>query len=167
MRSILSFLFVVIILSSNAQVKNPFVNLNFDKVVMYDFVGGKGTDLYIINENGALAKNIKKQVILGKENIGNLNAKLGNRKSYGGSKAFCFDPHLGFVYYFKGKVIAHLTICLDCNQLRSSIDIPAQNQGKAGQGKDIYYILDGLSKSFRSFLNQLLVANNFSHQRGK
>jgi hypothetical protein len=151
-------------ISLNGQTKNPFLHLKFDKIVMYDFVGGKGSDLYIVNENGGLAKNIKGQVKLDKENVMKLNSKLGNKKSYGGGTAACFDPHAGFVYYLKDKVVAHVTICLDCNRLYSSIDIPAQKQGKVGKGKDIYYLSDGLSIPFRNFINQLLVANNFSHQ---
>ncbi len=147
-----------------AQIKNPFPHLKFEKIMMYDFVGGKGSDLYIVNENGGLAKNIIKQVKLDKENVMKFNSKLGNKKSYGGATAACFDPHVGFVYYLKNKIIAHVTICLDCNRLYSSIDIPAQKQGKVGEGKDIYYLSDGLSISFRNFINQLLFANNFSHQ---
>jgi hypothetical protein len=68
------------------------------------------------------------------------------------------------VYFLKGKPVGQITICLGCNRLYSSIDIPAQKQGKQGEGKDTYYILDGLSKSFRQFTNELLKKNKFAHQ---
>ena len=93
-----------------------------------------------------------------------MSSKLGDKKSFGGVTAFCFDPHVGFVYYLKGKVVAHISVCVDCNRLRSSIDIPAQKQGKVGNGDDVYYIASGLSKSFRQFINTLLQKNQFSHQ---
>ena len=62
------------------------------------------------------------------------------------------------------KPIAQIKICLECNRLESDIEIPAQKQGKQGKGKEIYYISDGLSKSFRLFINQLLKKYKFSHQ---
>lgn len=120
--------------------------------------------MFIVNEKGQLAKTVIKHVVLNKETISALSKKLGQRESYGGVQAACFDPHLGFVYYEKGKVVAHITVCLDCNILHSSIDIPAQMHGKAGKGKDAYYLAGGLSRSFRKFLNSLLATNKFSHQ---
>jgi len=146
------------------QPQNPFATIKFDKVVMYDFEGGKDSDLSIVDDKGNLAKSISKEVELNKKSTENLTRKLGELKSYGGATASCFDPHLGLVYYYKGKTVAHISICLDCNRLRSSMDIPAQKQGKVGVGKDAYYISDGLSKSFRMFLNELLKKNRFSHQ---
>ena len=131
---------------------------------MYDFDGGKGSDLYIVDDKGQLAKSISKQFQLDKGSFTKLNKKLSERKSYGSPTAACFDPHLGFVYYLKGKVVGHVTICLDCNRLYSSIKIIAQQQGKIGQGKEAYYISDGLSQSFRNFLNTLLIKKKFSHQ---
>ncbi len=62
------------------------------------------------------------------------------------------------------KIVAHISVCLDCNVLRSGIDIPAQKQGKVGEGNSAYYTADGLTKSFRQFLNDLLKRYNFSHQ---
>lgn len=157
-----------ILISANGQVKNPFLALKYDRVVMYDFEGGKGAEsVFIIGDKGELAKTVKKQVQLNKKTIAALNKRLGQNESYGGAQAACFDPHLGFVYYEHGKVVAHISICLDCNVLHSSMDIPAQMQRKTGEGNSVYYLGAGLSKPFRKFLNDLLVANNFSHQLKK
>lgn len=150
--------------TANSQSRNPFSTLKFDKVLIYDFEGGKGSDLYIIDEKGALAKSITKQVQLHREEANTLSSLLGNRRSYGGATASCFEPHLGIVYYLNGKVVGHITVCLDCNRLRSSIDIPAQKQGKVGTGKSVYYMADGLSTSFRQYLNKFIQKNGFSHQ---
>ena len=62
------------------------------------------------------------------------------------------------------KIVGNVLICMDCNVLRSSIDIPAQKQNKQGQGDKAYYLGDGMSKSFRLFINDLLIKNNFSQQ---
>jgi hypothetical protein len=151
--------------SSYGQTKNPFLSLKFDKVAIYDFEGGKGEqDFYIVDEKGQLAKSIRKQVQLDKSTINTLNTKLGDKKSYGGGTAACFDPHLGIVYFLKDKIVAHISVCLDCNRLRSSIDIQAQKQGKVGTGNNAYYLSDGLSKSFRHYLNDILKKYSFSHQ---
>ena len=162
MRQTILLLIVTCFLSFH-QTSNPFLNLKFDKLVMYDFEGGKDLGL-IIDDNGRLAKTVKKQAILDKVNIEKLSRRLGEKTSYGGTTAFCFDPHAGMVYYLKGKVVAHVSICLDCNRLKSSIVIPAQKQGKVGEEDEVYYIADGLSKSFRKFINSLLVKHQFSHQ---
>jgi len=164
MRLIVYILSLIIAISSKGQVQNPFQTLKFDKVIMYDFKGGKGSDLYIVDDKGQLAKSISKNVELDKENVSRLISKLGDSKSYGAPTSACFDPHLGIVYYAQGKIVGHITICLDCNRLYSSVEIAAQKQGKIGQGKNAYYIADGLSNSFRQFLNRLLVKYNFSHQ---
>jgi hypothetical protein len=146
------------------QATNPFAKLKFDKVMMYDFNGGKGEDLSIINPSGRLAASVTKQVQLSPAETSRFTSRIGSRRSYGGSTASCFDPHLGFVYYLNGKSVAHITVCLDCNRLRAVPDIPARKQGKAGSGKDAYYLSDGLSKSLRQYLNGLIKANSFSHQ---
>ena len=164
---LLGIFFLLILSTTSKSQNNPFLTLKFDKLIMYDFAGGKGSDLYIVDDKGQLAKSISKQIRLEKVNITKLNKKLGEKKSYGNPTAACFDPHLGFVYYLKGKIVGHITICLDCNRLHSSIKIIAQQQGKVGQGKEAYYISDGLSESFRIFLNALLVKYNFSEKKKK
>lgn len=154
------FLFVTCVLG---QQKNPFLQLHYDKVVMYDYLPEGEKAGTVINSKGKLVSTVVKKVQLDSITIQKLDQKLSDKKSYGGSTAFCFDPHLGIVYYANDKVIAHVSICLSCNRLRSSIEIPAQKQGKVGEGKEAYYIADGLSKSFRSFLNGLVKKHGFSH----
>lgn len=164
-KPIVFFLFLLTVsLASKSQTKNPFLHLKFDKVVFYDFegIGEKGG--LIVDNNGKYLQAIVKQIQLDTTTIKKLNSKLAAKKSYGNGTAACFDPHCGFVYFEKGKPVAQISICLGCNRLYSSIDIPAQKQGKQGEGEHAYYILDGLSKSFRQFINGLLIKNKFSHQ---
>ena len=147
------------------QTSNPFLTLNFDKVIMYDFEPGGDKGGSIVEDNGQLTKNIKKQVQLDEQSWTNLDKKLSDKKSFGGRPAACYDPHVGFVYYFKNKIVGHITICMECNRLHSSIDIPAQRQGKVKLSDgSVEYLGIGMSKSFRLFLNSLLKKNNFSHQ---
>lgn len=142
---------------------NPFTKLKFDKVIAYDFSGGKESDLSIVTPAGKLSKSVSKQKELPNSLAKELSIQLGSKSSYGKGTASCFEPHLGFVYYYKGKIVAHVTVCLDCNRLRSSIDIPAQKQGKAESEGEVYYMLDGMSDAFRSFLNAIVKQYQFSH----
>jgi hypothetical protein len=164
MKKIVLCFFLLMSISGFCQ-NNPFTKLQFDSVVLYDFIGDKGEEeSSIIDKNGRLAKSVTKQITLDQSTIAALNKKLESRTSYGAGTSSCFIPHLGIVYYLKNKPVAFISICMDCNRLRSSKNIPAQNQGKTGKGKAAYYLLDGMSNSFRSYLNGILKKYNFSHQ---
>src|SRR5215203_109401 len=102
MRIFILLFLLTVFTNINSQSANPFLNLKFDKVMMYDFEGGKDADLYIISDSGKLAKSVTKAVQLKKAQVNTLSTKLGSKQAYGGSTAACFDPHLGFVYYLNG-----------------------------------------------------------------
>ncbi|MFD2720063.1 hypothetical protein ACFST9_15170 [Hymenobacter monticola] len=166
MRLLFSFLLSILSLSSEAQLRNPFSTLKFDKVLFYDFEEAadkiyKGS---ILTKDGKPIQRITKQVELSGVMIKALNSKLGDKKSYGQGTAACFDPHCGFDYFLKEIPVAQITICLGCNGLHSSLDIPAQKQGKLGQGANTYFFLSGMSKSMRKFINGLVIENQFNYQ---
>lgn len=93
-----------------------------------------------------------------------LTRLLGLKSSYGQRVAACFDPHLGIVYFLNGKPANHITICMDCNRLISSIDNPNQYQGKQlSENGEVYYTLIGMSEKLRAHLNKLLIKYRFSH----
>ena len=145
----------------SGQSPNPYASLLFDKLVMYAYNGAdKGAP--IVNQQGELDTTVIKQAMIDPRTAKRLNSRLGDIKSFGSIAAACFEPHLGFVYYRKGKAVAHLDICLACNRLRSSLRIKAQEQGRHGTGRDVYYQLDGMSPAFRQFLNGLLIRYHFS-----
>jgi hypothetical protein len=164
MKIALMMLFCFFHLSFSKKVNNPYLKLKFDRVMMYDFSGAKGWNQYIVDDKDKLANSITKVTILDNKTVTDLNKRLGDKHSFGAGEAACFDPHLGFVYYLHGKIVAHITVCLDCNVLVSSLPLDAQKQGKVGEGKDAYYMADGPSPALRSFLNGLLKKYNFSHQ---
>ncbi len=149
---------------TKSQTKNPYRDLKFDKVILYDFEPSAEKGSLIIDNGGKPLQTIVKQIQLDPATIKSFSSKLGNKASFGNVTAFCFDPHCGLVYFLKDKPVAQIAICLECNKLRSTIDLPAQQQGKQGQGQDVYYISDGLSKTFRKHINEMLKKYSFSHQ---
>jgi hypothetical protein len=161
-----NFLLLAILLSAVVSAQNPFESLKYDKVVIYDYEGSKGreTDVLIVDKNGKLNPQVKKQATLNITEGKDLASRLGLKKSYGGGSAACFDPHLGVVFYYKDKIVRFVSVCMDCNRLQADVDIPAQKQNKVGKGEQAYYIGEGMSDPFRSYLNALLKKYDFSHQ---
>lgn len=150
---------------SYAQTPNPFLALQADSIVIYDFEWRGITSEYfsIIDKEGRLASTVKKSTRLDPKESEKLSALLVRKTSYGQSTAACFEPHLGVVYFKTGKPVAHVTICVSCNRLESSVRIAAQEQGKMGEGDIVSYTLKGMSKNFRKYLDNLLKKYNFSH----
>jgi hypothetical protein len=145
-------------------------NLNsIDSIIFYDFEGTiKTENNSIVNNKGTVNyKLVSKSFRLNKSNQIVFNNSIHQKSSYGKGTASCFDPHLGIVYFSKGKPIYYLNICFSCNVLRANFDIPNQKQGKQGKGEKAYYLLDGMSKGFRLYLNNLIAKYNFSNQINK
>jgi hypothetical protein len=143
---------------------------SIDSIIFYDFDGdAKGEYSSIVNENGKLnQKIIAKSFKLNKTKFAEFNKILNQKESYGKVTAFCFDPHLGIVFFSKGIPLKYINICFGCNGLRANFRIIAQEQGKQGKGKNVYYILNGMSKKIRKYLNKLIAENNFGNQiKGK
>ena len=161
---VLTFFFLAICLNTSAQQINPFLNLRFDKVIICDYESDGEHSYPLVDKNWTLTKIVKKNTRIDKQTISTLNIKLGAKKSYGQVQAYCFEPHFGILYYKMNKVVAQIEICLSCNVLFSSIEIPAQKQGKQGKGDKVYYLGNGMSKSFRKFINSIIKKYNFSHQ---
>lgn len=144
------------------QAANGSKRLKFDKAAIYDFEGRKGRGLFIV-EHGKLSSSISKQKILSNSEADTMLVRLYQKASYGGLMAECFDPHLGIVYYSKDSMVAHITVCLDCNRISMSMQIPGLQQGRTATADEIYYMQTGMSKSFRKFLNGLILKYGFSH----
>lgn len=145
---------------------NPFLTLQYDSVVIYDFEWRtKYASHLSIIDNGKLASTVTKSARLKKKEAAKLVRLMGDSLSYGKSEAACFEPHLGIVFYREGKFAEYITICIDCNRLVPSIRIPAQEQGKQQTEEgDIYFIGKGMSKPFRKHLDSLLKKYDFSHR---
>ncbi|MEL7423254.1 MAG: hypothetical protein AAFN81_09710, partial [Bacteroidota bacterium] len=71
------------------------------------------------------AGDIEAHQALDEQQVGQLLTALSQSDSYGGGRAACFNPRMGFVFYQGSTAKMVVDICLDCNFLRSSIEIPA------------------------------------------
>lgn len=119
--------------SSQKPILSPFDTMKYDRVVAYDYEGGE-TGRQIV-KNGELIKRdtlskrgigtIYHQKELSQAQITRFNNTIGDTASYGLGAASCFTPRLGFVYYRKGKIVGHISICFECNYLVSTPAIPA------------------------------------------
>ena len=150
-------------ISPGKKATQPFNKLDYNKVIAYDYEGGKGEGVINIITEGKLVSTVKQQKELTQQQVDDLTYFLGANSTYGGGKAFCFDPHLGIVFYKDHKVVAHISICLECNYLSSSIKIPATEVKKIKIGDDYEYPAEGFSKAGRQKLNSLCKQLNFSH----
>jgi hypothetical protein len=79
-KKLIVFLIVFFSISINHG-QNPFVKLEFDEVKMFEFHGGKGGDMSIIDASGNMAKTITNQTVLDKEIILKLNKKFLTQNS--------------------------------------------------------------------------------------
>lgn len=130
----LTALFLALGFSLNGFAQNsPFDSLKYTHVIVYEYLGGEGKGQPLIVENGKLPYTTK-QVELSKNQVSSIVEILGSESTYGGDKAYCFIPRIGIVFYQKEEIVAHISICLQCNYLISSIDIPA---------KEVVKIIDG------------------------
>lgn len=136
-----------------SSISNPLLSILFDRVVMYDYEPRKEYNNSVIDINGQLIddRDIKKAILLPDVLAMELTQRLGDIKSYGEDIMRCYIPHLAFVYYLGNEIKFHVSICLTCNILDPSIDIPAHQIGR------------GMSKDFRIYLNNLVIANDFSN----
>lgn len=153
--------------SPNPHASTPFDLIDYDRVVAYDY-GGEGEDAYspIVDEKGNLHSSVINSKDLTQHQVDDLTNFLGRNETYGNSTAFCFEPHLGIVFYKEDKIKAHLSICLQCNLLRSSVEIPATQLKKMYPGTDNEFALEGFSKSGRQKIMKLCADLQFSHCRG-
>lgn len=113
--------------------ENVFAKISYDKAVAYNYDGE--FMIQIINERtGHLADKISKEKVLTAEQATRITNTLCDASTYGDDMAACFDPHLGIVFYKLDKPVAYVSICLDCNQLVSSVRIPAAITGFTWEG---------------------------------
>lgn len=163
MRNLFVFIMLLVSVHASSQ-KNPYAAAPYDSVVIYNFKGGNGTNNSIVSEKGRLANHIDKSARLTPAEAKMFIDKLGSKKSFGGGVSPCFIPHFGVVFYKGGKMQDHITICMDCNRLISSVALPAQQPGPANKEREIYSSENiGMSKSFKLYLNTLITKYQFTH----
>ncbi len=136
---------------------NPFNSLEYDKVMAYEYQGEGGLQIEacLKDDNEKISNTIE----LTNSQVEELEAILTSDKSYGTTTASCFDPHLAIVYYSNNKIVASVSICLDCNYLISSLDIPATTKKQIKVNDDYSYPAKGFSplarKGIHGFCKQI------------
>lgn len=135
----------------------PFYSLDYDKVMAYEYQGEGGLQIEACLKNDK--EKISKTIELTNSQVEELETILTSDKSYGTTTASCFDPHFAIVYYSNNKIIASVSICLDCNYLMSSLDIPATTKKHIKVNDDYSYPAKGFSpiarKGIHGFCKQI------------
>lgn len=126
------------------EITSPFDTIEYNKVVAYNIEPGD------IIHNGKVDDSIIiDQKELSAVQIDSVNALLLNSATYGGRISDCFIPHFSLIYFLQDSVVADVSICLICNRLKSSINLP-------------YY--DGFSDEGREKIITLIEALNFRQE---
>lgn len=117
--SLISYSILILVLSCNDKpIDKSFPDLEFESVIAYKM---KGKEQNVV-ENNQISNNVEsKSRILNGNQTNSLISILNKKSTFGGTPAKCFEPHLGFVFYNKGKeIVAHSTICLACNWMTTT-----------------------------------------------
>ena len=113
----------------------PFDTIEFDRVVAFDFNKVRRPFVSVLDLPAQrYAGDIEAHQALDEQQVGQLLTALSRSDSYGGGRAACFDPRMGFVFYQGSVAKMVVDICLDCNFLRSCIEIPATINYKDSEG---------------------------------
>jgi hypothetical protein len=138
------------------NIYNPFLTLDTDEVIAYDYeTNFDSAKRFIIDDEGKLNPTVAKQRTLTKTQVSTLKTFLGSTDTYGENRPDCFEPHLGIVFYKDDKVVAHVSICISCRHLDSSVEIPATTY----RG----YRTDGFNPKAIEFLNDFCQSLEFSY----
>ena len=113
--------------------------------------------------DGKFAKRVFKQrALTQKANGEHARRVVGRASTYGGDFAACFDPHLGLVFYKDHQIVGELSVCFECNYLRSSMEIPASTSTDVKSGSATFPHF-GFSPSGKAALMGLCNELGFSH----
>lgn len=132
--------FETVAVTPNKKAGAPFNTMDYDNVILYDFEGSyvesRGEDNGIIRKDGSLHPAVLKRVALTQQQVDYLTEFLTDKDTYGSDGAACFEPRMGLVFYKGKKVVMYISICLSCNVMDASIDIPARKLKTVKEGGD-------------------------------
>lgn len=138
-----------------------FPDFTFDEVIAYDYESEEVSFESEIIENNKLAP-FKRKIVLSSKQTQTLISDLNSASTYGDSRADCFNPHLGIVFYSKKRVVAYISICFECNYFLAKVKIPAEENNYESTKKVIH-----LDKAFSEIgvekLSALCHELDFSH----
>jgi hypothetical protein len=144
-----------------------FFNQPVDSVVMIQYEWSpKSRITKVVDKEGKLTVVPTRKAIITPGEQKMLIAALNTKRSFGGGRAGCYEPRHGLIFYRNGSVSGHLTICMTCNYLVSSQDIPAQQQNafEDEENGHVYYLGMGMSKKMLARLDRLFEEYGFSYK---
>jgi hypothetical protein len=133
----------------------PFNSITFDKVIAYDFEGRNETIPSVIDSQGQFVKVITQQEALNIEQVERIVNLISNKKTYGNTTAACFDPGWAIVFFEENKIQFVVDICMDCNYLLATQEIPASQYHSVKIEEGAYAPLFGFSKKARKSIRSL------------
>lgn len=136
---------------------SPFDTLDFNKVIAYDFDGkeeGYANSIRKMNSNFFSDVVLRQRAVQEKE-IQFLLDFLSDPKTYGEVTMACFEPHLGIVFFKDKQVKYVIDICMDCNYLISTSELPASVYKKMKMENGSEYGLNGFSSYGRNKIIEL------------
>lgn len=156
-----SFIKLVPAFNISNKLKFPFDKLIFNKVIAYDFDGSEEPYPSVFDGVNKFIPIVEKQRALTVAQTKELIDLLTSTTTYGAATAACFNPHLAFVFFNNEMSVFKTDICLDCNYLNASEEIPAMHFKKIGKGTENEYSAIGFSEKGKSRIKQLARQLNF------
>lgn len=164
MKLLVTFL---VLFACTVKAQNPYSTLAYDSLVIYDYgieMAADESNIKIEGKHFTFKNKPVKSVVLSAAEAKEFTTKIGEDSTYSQNSADCFNPHFAAFYYKKGKVIANVEICIACNRLYPSIEIPAKYaRPEKIPGGEVFYPRSGLSRNFRLYMKTLLDRYGFSH----
>ena len=137
------------------KLKAPFNKLVFNKIIAYDYDGSEEPYPSVFGTDKKFIPIIEKQKALNILQAKEIIDLLTSTSTYGDVTAACFNPHLSFVFYDSIKPVFNVDICLGCNYLIATEEIPAMDFKKINKGTEDEYSAIGFSDKGRLRIKQL------------
>lgn len=140
--SILAILIILFPILAYGQ-SNPFDTIQYDRVMAYEFQGegSRRIEYCLKDEKSRISKSVK----LSEAEVTKLEEIFTSNSSYGTTTAACFDPHFAVVYYLNDSIVSSVDVCLECNYLEATVDLPATRLKMIKVTDDYSYPAKGFS----------------------
>ncbi len=108
----------------------PFPREEHDRVVAYKMSGKMTT---VVHEGMLSSQVLDDGKELTTDEADRLVSLLNTRNTYGGMKLRCFEPHLGYVFYRGFNIVAHATVCMECNWVHTDPELGGEAFSRIGR----------------------------------
>lgn len=159
------FSFGIIKLSGQTKLK-AIPDVPFNKVMMCEFYPSpeepdfRKITQFLIQPSDFLS-DLKRTYINSQESA-KLYKLLTDPHSFDGGSSICWEPRLGIVFLKNDIAVNYISVCMECNKLRSMLYISGNEIEKSEDTNGVNFE-KGLSPAFRKFINALLRKYNFKY----